>query len=285
MKLSLTIVTPTLNSGGTLAATLLSLQPLARAGAKVIVVDSHSTDDTLSIASSFGAEVLEVAAGNMYEAINKGIWKSSATWYTYINSDDILYADSVQKALDKFKNTADLIYGSIDYIDWSGRLLHSWNSPPPEDFIDLASKRIMAIPQAGTLFRAEVVQKLSGFDARFRYASDFDFFLRAHIAGFRFARFEFPRIAAFRLHAKQISQSRTTDMENEADLSIRKNSIHGRKFKQELSYIKFKARNWDSYLLRMLRARHITGKSSLRTTLAFESSGMTEDQSENDLHE
>ena len=84
VKISLTIVTPTLNSDGTLAATLLSLAPLAKAGAKIVVVGSHSSDATVSVAAMYGAEIREAPAGNMSEAVNKGFDGSDTAWQTYI---------------------------------------------------------------------------------------------------------------------------------------------------------------------------------------------------------
>ena len=70
--LSLSIITPTLNSANTLPATLESISSLVKAGAEHIVVDSGSTDDTLQIAKCFGSKVLHCAPGNMYSAINEG---------------------------------------------------------------------------------------------------------------------------------------------------------------------------------------------------------------------
>ncbi len=270
MKRSLTIITPTLNSEKTLQETLVSLQPLAKAGAKLIVVDSNSTDGTVSIARAQGAKVYTVAPGNMYEAINCGLEKSRTDWYTYINSDDLLYADAVEKALLDFGSTADVIFGSIDLVDGMGRLLHSWNSPPAEDFQKLISNRIMPIPQAGTLFRKEVANALRGFDTTFRFASDFDFFLRASVAGFKFARLKIPRIAAFRLHANQISQRKMREMKDEVDRSIRQNGIKCGTYRYLPAYLMFRFRNWDSYVLRMMRMRHLMGRTGLGSTLSYE---------------
>ena len=66
-----TVVVPTLNSVATLNWTLASLS--AAREIRVIVADSFSADDTLSICLRWNVETISVPAGNMYVAINEGL--------------------------------------------------------------------------------------------------------------------------------------------------------------------------------------------------------------------
>ena len=266
MSISLTIVIPTLNSAKTLSTTLISLEPLARAGAKIIVVDSNSLDESVVIARKFGVILREVPPGNMYHAINDGLMESDTEWHTYLNSDDILYADSVLIALEKLGAKSDVVYGSIDFIDEFGRFLHSWTSPPPQDVLAISS-RAMAIPQPGTLFRRSVTEKLRGFDLEYRYSSDFDFFLRANLAGFHFARLDHPRIASFRVHSGQTSRAKRKEMCDELRRSIKCKDIEISKISCIRAYLAWRLRNWDSYALRILRTRQLTGRIKINSTL------------------
>jgi len=50
MRPALCIIVPVLNEAENLAALLLHLQPLRRRGARVVVVDGGSTDDSLALA-------------------------------------------------------------------------------------------------------------------------------------------------------------------------------------------------------------------------------------------
>jgi glycosyltransferase involved in cell wall biosynthesis len=265
---NLAIVIPTLNAAATLSATLNSLRPLIEEDTLVIVVDSFSTDGTRQIAETFGIHVEYSLPGNMYEAVNRGLSSVDREWCTYVNGDDILYPDAVRMAIKGADGHADVIYGSVDYVDEMGRLLHSWNSPPPEDLSAL-EPFVMPIPQLGTIFRKTVFAKLNGFDTRYQYSSDFDFFVRARIEGFRFGRLMHPRIGAFRLHATQISQKHEAAMRSEVIASATENRVGSRSFMCWLAYAQFRMRNWDSYLLRFVRKRHLQGRAEIGRTIDF----------------
>ncbi len=268
-QISLTIIVPTLNCGSTLSETLVSLLPLIRHGAKAIVVDSFSTDNTAAIALQYGATIRQVPPGNMYNAINEGINMAATEWVTYLNGDDVCYPDAIFLAIDTISENADIVYGSIDFIDAAGRFLHSWSSAPVDDIVPLAMAHVMAIPQQGTLFRRSVAARLCGFSTTYRFASDYDFFLRAKLAKFRFVRFNKPRIAAFRVHSGQISQHRSVEMANEVMQSTKQNNVRSKWLSVKLAFTMHRLRNWDSYVIRFIRSRHLKGKTAVSSTIGL----------------
>lgn len=204
-RVSLSIVTPTLNSAATLRATLESVRPLVAAGAEHIVVDSASTDGTAELAAASGARVLQYPKGNMYAAINAGLREARGEWLTYINGDDLLYADATLECLERLGEGADVIYGNLDYIDAHGRFLFSWRSPRPQH-LGWLMQHYCPFPQQGMLFRREVFARAQGFDTQFRFAGDYDFFVRCCLRAERFRKFEDRSVAAFRLLPSQLSQ-------------------------------------------------------------------------------
>jgi len=202
---TLDIVTPTLNSGQYILATISSLNLSGCAPVKHIIVDSYSSDSTLDIARACGSHVLQFPPGNMYSAINYGLRSGSAEWCAYINSDDLIYADAYFNALYSLGESADIIYGNADYVDSIGRFLHYWNSPSPLYLKYLLRSSTMPFPQPTMIFRRSVFEQLGGFNDRYSYSADFDFVLRAHTAGFYFQKYCGGPMAAFRLHTVQIS--------------------------------------------------------------------------------
>jgi glycosyltransferase involved in cell wall biosynthesis len=238
----LSIVTPTLNSASTLAATLASIQPLVAEGAEHIVVDSYSTDDTVEIAERHGTKVIQHPKGNMYEAINAGMAVAKGDWLTYINSDDLLYPDSIEDILATVDDLYDLCYGNIDRIDATGRFLFPWRSPPPhllKHFIPAYSP----IPQQGVLFRRSVFDSLGGFDTSLRYSADYDFFVRALVEGHRFFKYTSRSIAAFRIMPSQLSQASFSQMAPEG-IEIR------RRLNENQSSLKIQTRKAFAFLYR-----------------------------------
>jgi glycosyltransferase involved in cell wall biosynthesis len=217
----LTIVTPTLNSGRTLRATLESIRPLVLAGAEHIVVDSNSTDNTVHLALASGARVIQCPPGNMYAAINAGMSEASGEWLTYINSDDILYSDATEAMATVHSSMGDILYGNIDIIDECGRFLFWWRSPPAR-CVPIAIRSYCAVYQQGTVFRRSVFGALGGFDTHYKYSADYDFFLRAALKHFRFHKFVETSVAAFRLLPTQLSQAKQAEMAKEAPMIRRR---------------------------------------------------------------
>ena len=236
-------------------------------GARLVAVDSNSTDGTREFLAQRVDKVLTVPKGNLYAAVNAGMRELNSEWLTYINGDDLLYADGVAAAMTCATEKVDVVYGSIDYVDGFGRFLHGWSSPRPSQYLTLASQTIMPIPQQGTLFRRKVFDELGGFDVRYKYSSDFDFFLRAKLAGFQFHRLKAPRVAAFRIHGSQISQSREREMIEEARDAVSRSGLNRGAIQRVSALTQFRASNWDAYLIRTLRARQLTGGWRLRRTM------------------
>lgn len=192
-------------------ATLVCIAPLMRAGAEHIVVDSGSEDGTVEIARHAGSKIVYHPPGNMYEAINAGLKTARGEWLTYINGDDLLFADSTREALESVCEEATVIYGDIDFIDDQGRFLFSRRTPNPRH-LSWLMRYYNPFPQQGTLFRREVFERLGGFRTEFRFAADLDFFVRCSLQGERFWKFRGKSVAAFRLSPKQLSQSAIKEM-------------------------------------------------------------------------
>jgi glycosyltransferase involved in cell wall biosynthesis len=257
------VVIPTLNAGATLSQTLISLVPLRDAGATILVVDSYSTDDTLVIAKRFGVAHIEVPPGNMYNAINEGLKNLECDWLTYVNADDIVYHDAISSGLRNVALETEIIYGSIDFIDHSGRHLHSWNSPKPSRLARLMPI-IMPFPQLGTCYRRSLFDRLQGFNVTYRYCADYDFFARALISGAHFKQLPFPRIGAFRLHERQITSLREREMKSESREIRRKMAASAAGY---FSLGLQRLYNWDSYLVRVIRKKHLSGSFGLTKTV------------------
>ncbi len=256
--MKLTIVTPTLNSAGTLRATLESVRPLVGASAEHIVVDSGSTDGTVELAEAAGARVLQYPRGNMYAAINAGMAVAKGDWLTYINGDDLLFADAVTEALERFAATADVIYGNLDYVDVAGRFLFSWRSPRPPH-LPWLMQHYCPFPQQGAMFRREVYERAHGFDSQFRFAGDYDFFVRCVQRGERFRKFEDRSIAAFRLLPSQLSQRLRGEMAPEGfrirqQMRVENPSLNAHLGRPVAALYRWST-NLDSMLLRRQRGR------------------------------
>jgi len=255
----ITIAIPALNAAATIGATLESLRAL-REHAEIFIVDSDSTDGTLDIAKAANLPVLHVPAGNLYAAVNEGLFAGNAEWVTYINADDLLYAESIQQRMLDASNDSEILYGSVDFIDGDGRFLRSWRPAREAALLPLYQSGFSPMLQQGTLIRRELFQELGGFSTKYRYVADADFWFRALEADARFRYGGPATVAAFRLHGAQITQQKKVAMEAEHQAMVEEHGGIRSSLTARAEFWRWRWRNAGSYLERWHRAHRIGAK-------------------------
>ena len=196
--------------------------------------DSPFLDETVSSVASQSAEIIHVIAapaeklttlqarypqtrvcadygrtGGIYGALNAALAAAPHDWewFTYINDDDALLPGfSVVAAREAAaRPRADVVYGDVELIDEHGRRLSRITTERHPAWIPaLLQQGISPLMQQGMLFRRGVVERLRGFDTRYRLCADLDFWVRAYASGARF-RSHRTRVAQFRLRRGQLS--------------------------------------------------------------------------------
>ena len=247
------MVVPTFNSARTLDAALLSAQEQQGCETEVIVADSGSTDGTLEICSRWNVRTVYVPPGNMYQAINEGMRSLRSPWVTYLNSDDLVFADSYARLVSKGEaSAADVAYGNGDFVDTQGRFLYSLEAPPAAALLSLFEAGFFGFLPHAAVIRRAVFDELGGFDQRFRHVADMEFFARACLAGKRFATIPYPSVAVFRVHPGQISRREKDVVTEELARLTRKRPV-GRRLAGRLAIARWKLNNARQYALRWLR--------------------------------
>ncbi len=121
MKVS--IITVVLNAEETLARTIESVLAQSYGNIEYIVMDGKSRDDTLKVAESYrGAfeekgyeyRIYSESDKGIYDAMNKGILRSTGELVGIINGDDWYEADAVEKMVRKYEEEHyDLCFADI----------------------------------------------------------------------------------------------------------------------------------------------------------------------------
>lgn len=255
---SLGIVVPTFNASATLPQTLASLRPAVDAGAKVLVVDGGSEDQTPAIVREEGFPITTVR-GNMYTAINAGMRELCTEWLTWINADDLLYCHQLNGRI-KAAGSSDVAYGPVDFIDLEGRYVHTWGSAFTNDLRVLYRAGYSPLLQQGTIFRRSVFLAINGFREQFRLVGDADFWWRALDAGVAFKRSRYPSVAAFRLHPGQLSQRYAVEMHEEHSRLLHEHGGTRRSFLSLMALSRFRGANLGRYVVRTLRRYDLDGR-------------------------
>jgi glycosyltransferase len=177
MKLS--VVTVCRNAAATIAGTLESFLRQDHADKQLLVIDGASTDETVAIASAYACDALAVISEpdrGLYDAMNKGLARFDGEAVGFLNADDRFHDRGALSAIANALENADICYGDLDVIDAGERIVRRWRSRGwrKGDF-----QRGWMPPHPTFYCRRAVVDKVGGFDLRYRLAADYDFMLRA----------------------------------------------------------------------------------------------------------
>jgi len=178
-----TIITPVLNGNTYLDQTIQSIFNQTYDNIEYIIIDGGSTDGSLDIIRKYDDRIdywLSATDSKMYDAINKGIRVSSGIILAYLNSDDLYYTNTVQRAVAYFQGhpNAELIYGNCDFIGPQGEFLYTYHYPKFR-WKTFVLRNTSSIPQPTTFWRKAIHEKIGLFDATLKMCGDFDFFAKA----------------------------------------------------------------------------------------------------------
>src|SRR5690606_24365920 len=108
---------------------------------------------------------------------------------------------------------------------------------------------ISPLMQQGMLFRRDVVNRLGGFDLRYRLCADLDFWLRAYANGARFA-YESECVAQFRLRDGQLSGNTNLTQKEQDNIVARHLPARSSKFQRVLTKAAYRTYDLPRYLER-----------------------------------
>jgi glycosyltransferase involved in cell wall biosynthesis len=177
------IVTVSFNSVKTIEKAILSVLNQTYKNFEYIIIDGGSTDGTLEIInkykSNFSYFVSEKDSG-ISEAFNKGIKVSSGEIIGILNSDDWYELDALE-IIDKLdaEKDADIFIGALKY----------WNSEDNISKVIYADRkyknsitfRMPHLNHPASFFKKKVYDDIGLFDVKYKYAMDYDIFLRAYL--------------------------------------------------------------------------------------------------------
>jgi glycosyltransferase involved in cell wall biosynthesis len=199
----ISLVTPSLDQGKFVRATLESVLSQNYPDLDYRVQDGGSTDGTLAVLEEYRGRVPFVSEKDMgqADAINKGLAHASGEVMGYLNSDDVLRPGALAAVGEAFASDPGLVFvwGRAAYIDEEGRIVSPYLARP--DAIErLADACFVAQPAA--FFRRTVWDEIGPFDTTLHHTMDYDYWLRI-AARYPLSRMRFldRELAGCRMHA------------------------------------------------------------------------------------
>ncbi len=130
---------------------------------------------------------------------NLGFSEAKGEYVTFIPSDDIILPNHISRLADALKRSYDFAYSDFLLVDDKLRINFCYRLPD-YNFDNCFSKWYRIGP--AHLFKRKIFTKAGGFDINYRYANDYDLFLRFAMMGAKFIHI--PEILYYkRSHAKR----------------------------------------------------------------------------------
>lgn len=201
---SISIVTPSLNHGRFIDATLASVAAQAYPALEYIVADGGSDDGTLETLFRYADLIDRLESGpdgGQIAAINRELGRAQGEILAWLNSDDLLLPGALAYVGRYFAAhpEVDLVYGYRVLLDEFGDDVGIWTMPPHSRD---AVRWVDLVPQETAFWRRRLWERLGGLRDDNEIVFDWDFFRRAQDAGARIVRL--PRfLGAQRQHPDQ----------------------------------------------------------------------------------
>jgi glycosyltransferase involved in cell wall biosynthesis len=198
--LTLSIVTPSYNTGRYLGDAVRSVLDQDWPDVDYIVMDGGSTDNSVDVLRGFGPRLKWVSEKDKGQsnAINMGFARTSGDILGWLNSDDTYAPGAFRAAMETFisRPDVDLIYGDCDYLTPSGEPLAPCTHIEPYNKHRLFHYSDFIV-QPATFFRRSAFEAVGGIDESIHWAMDYDLWLRMAARDFKIAYLPIP-LAHFR---------------------------------------------------------------------------------------
>jgi glycosyltransferase involved in cell wall biosynthesis len=197
----ISIVTPSFNQGEYIERTIRSVLGQQYPYLEYLFLDGGSTDNTLTIVEPYKSKLsyfVSAPDGGQGDAIASGFERSTGEILGYLNSDDLLAPGALHFVNEFFRQNPriDFIYSHRLAIDEEDNVIWYWILPRHVSYL---MKRWDFIPQETCFWRRRLLDKCGSIDRSFRFAMDYDLFVRFMTNG-RFGRVN-RFLAAFRVHS------------------------------------------------------------------------------------
>ena len=175
----ISIITPSFNQGEYIEDTIKSVVSQNYPNIEYIIVDGSSTDETLDILKKYKKKIRWISEkdNGQADAVNKGIKLTKGEIVAWLNSDDILLPDAVNRIANFFSRNHEvmMVYGKCYYIDQVGEIIGKY---PTEEFSFEKLARFNFISQPSTFFKRNAFYDVGGLNSGLHYSLDYDLWIR-----------------------------------------------------------------------------------------------------------
>lgn len=179
----ISVITASFNAAHTIEGALTSVLAQNYEDLEYIVIDGASSDGTMNIVEKYRDQLSHVVSEpdrGIYAAFNKGLRLATGDVIGILNADDEYAPWAFSSLLCAMRETpaCSVWCGRIVVVEEETGCFYLPPRPRPS-----ALPRIMSVAHPATFVRRGVYDRCGLFDESFRIAGDWDFLLRAYLAG------------------------------------------------------------------------------------------------------
>ncbi|MFA6957679.1 MAG: glycosyltransferase [Thermoanaerobaculia bacterium] len=179
------VIIPTWNRCTYLAETIDSVLAQDHPAVEVIVVNDGSTDATAESLARYEGKITAIHQPNSGQgaAVNRGFAAARGEYLTLVSDDDPLLSGALSQLVDALECERGAL---VAYPDWA--IIDSEGARTAlitgfeYSLVDMA-RHHLCYPGPCTLFRRGVLDLVGGWDTKWRWVADFDFWLRIGLHG------------------------------------------------------------------------------------------------------
>jgi glycosyltransferase involved in cell wall biosynthesis len=170
----ISIITVTKNSQKFLEKNILSLQNQSYRNFEHIIIDGCSTDKTLDIIKKYKSKIdywISERDRGLYDAMNKGIKKSTGEIIGILNSDDFYYKNAlkiVNNYFNRYKKI-DFVFGAVK----KHKLMYGYYPSKIHWTFGFYSTH-----SVGFFIKKKSQLKVGFYNTKYKYSADYDLFYR-----------------------------------------------------------------------------------------------------------
>ncbi|MDR2409437.1 MAG: glycosyltransferase [Bacteroidales bacterium] len=176
----ISIITVVYNSEKYIEKTIKSIAEQTSQNFEYIIIDGHSTDETLNIVSRYKHCVnilISEPDKGLYDAMNKGLQQAKGKYVWFINSGDRIFSSDTVAKIENFHNQyphADIFYGQTQLIDEQDNITGMRRKVAPEKLTAKSLTMGLVVCHQSILVKREIAPL---YDLSYKIAADYEWVL------------------------------------------------------------------------------------------------------------
>jgi glycosyltransferase involved in cell wall biosynthesis len=212
---AVSVITPAWNAGAYIGETIASVRAQTFTDWELLIVDDGSTDDTVAIVERAEAEdprirLLHQSHAGPSAARSLAMFEARGQFFAFLDSDDTWDPRFLEAQLAVFSSYPQTALVTGNGYFFGGPFNGQPVGPPGDASYELPITRIVEDERSifiMTVFRREVFETIGEFDRSQWRSEDYDFWLRAALAGFVFRKNPQP-LGRYRVRGDSLSRDR-----------------------------------------------------------------------------